>query len=118
GREESVPLPRGERDGYWPSQLSTMSPDADLGFEIEAVRLVDLGADQVDQPQHIVRGRALVGDQKVGVAVAHLAAADAGPLEAGLFDQRTGVQPAGIAEDAAGRLKSQRLRFLLHDPVR
>ena len=59
----------------------------------------------------------LVGDDEVGVPVAHFGLAIAGILQSGLVDQHAGAHAARVLEDAAGALVSQRLVGLLDDPL-
>src|SRR5438270_11654459 len=95
---------------------SLASPNLNLRFQFNSQSLRDSAADQLDESQDVARGRIGVGDDEVGVPVAHFGAADTRALEPRLIDQHPGADAAGILENAAGALVAERLTRLLHDP--
>src|SRR6516165_7187310 len=87
-------------------------PDLDFQFQIDSELLGNFRACQVDELQDVFRGRARMSDDEIGMAVAEFSLAVLRSLKSCLIDEPAGAHPAGILEDAAGRLEGQRLRRL------
>src|SRR4051812_1604748 len=91
-----------------PGPAGPVADELDLGPQVDAVALPNRGMDVVDQASHIGRGRALFGDDEVGVLLGDARAAHAEALQAGRIDSLPGGWPlVGIPECAAGRGQAQ-----------
>src|SRR5205085_1111782 len=91
-------------------------PQRNLELQLDVKLLEHPAADEVDEPEHVAGGGALLADDEVGVAVADLGGADVHADQAGLFDEGAGAEAARIREDARRRLKAVRLARLALDP--
>src|SRR5262245_49970602 len=87
-----------------PTKLAGLSdsrlPNLNLGFQLDAEPFLHSGTNVLHQLYDVAAGGLFIGDDVVGVPVAHFGAADASRLQPGLFDERSGVHAARVLEDA------------------
>jgi len=73
-----------------------ISPDFQFHFQLNVHPIADLASNQLDQAKHVL-GRAFgLGDDEIGVAIAHHGPADASALQPRVVDQFAGAGPARI----------------------
>ena len=72
--------------------ISIFPDDLDLGFEFNSPGLADAGLNQLDQAQHVVRGRVAQVYEEIGVGVADHRVADPRSFEAHFVQQFAGGQ--------------------------
>src|SRR4051794_22152670 len=97
-------------------QRRMSSPDSDFQFQPDVEALLYSAANQFDQPQHVAGASAGMDDKVVGVAFAHLSAADARARQAGLLDQGRRVEAARVLKNPSRSLERQGLARLPHNP--